>query len=171
MSIKRDLLKEKLLNSKSFNTIFLIKEDEEKVRLEQMEILIELLCDDKHKAGKSEVYNFLKKEKKAVDLLIKAISEATSDKKKLLEACWEANLDCTRHLALFTDIILTDKLEVAIEAFTTIENMQHILPAEAEKSLERIKEAMPRQTDSTKAALIAELTELLRKNTGESKLI
>lgn len=162
MSIKRDLLKEKLLNSKSFNTVFIIKEDEEKVRREQMEILIELLCDEKHKGGKGEVFNFLKKEKKAVDLLIKAISEAKGDKKTLIMVCWEADLDCDRHLALFTDIVLNDNFAVAIEAFTTIENMRSISSGEAEMMLEKIKEA-PKQADLSKDALINDLVEVLRK--------
>ena len=162
MSIKRDLLKDKLLNSKSFNTVFIVREDEERVRQEQMEILIELLCDERHKAGKGEVYNFLKKEKKAVDLLIKAISEAKGDKRTLIAACWEADLDCDRYVSFFTDIVLNDNLAIAIEAFTTIEHMRSISAGEAEMLLEKVREA-PKQTDHAKDAIINDLVEVLRK--------
>ncbi len=164
MSIKRDLLKEKLLNSKSFNTVYLVKEDEERVRREQMDLLTELLCDDKHKAARGEVFNFLKKEKKAVDLLIRAIGEATVDKKKLIAACWEGDLDCDRYLALFTQLTLNDTFEVALEAFTTIENMRKIEPVEAGALLEKVNTALHQQADPGRKVLASDLAEFLKKH-------
>lgn len=162
MSIKRDLLKEKLLNSKSFNTVYLVREDEDRVRQEQMEILIELLCDDRHKATKGEVYNFLKKEKKAVALLIKAISEATVDKKRLIATCWEADLDCDRFLPFFTDITLKDQFEVALEAFTVIENMKKITPPDATAMLEKVNSSLPEVSDPGHKLLAADLAAFLK---------
>jgi hypothetical protein len=162
MSIKRDLLKEKLLNSKSFNTVYINVEDEERTRHEQMEILVELLCDTKHQGARAEVFNFLKKERKAVDLLIRAISEAKQDKRQLVAVCWEADIDCDRYLEFFTDIILKDELPVALEAFTTIENMKTISPGVAEMIFEKVVEAIPKQTDPTKVALTNDLLEVLR---------
>ncbi len=162
MSIKRDLLKDKLLNSKSFNTVYINVEDEERTRHEQMEILVELLCDPKHEGSRNEVYNFLKKEKKATDLLVKAIGEAMQDKKQLIIACWEADIDCDRYLEFFADIVLKDELPIALEAFTTIENMKTISPGVAEMVFEKVMEAAPKQTDATKEALINDLLEVLR---------
>ena len=163
MSIKRDLLKEKLLNSKSFNTVYINVEDEERTRQEQKEILVELLCDPKHQGARTEVFNFLKKERKAVDLLIKAIAEAKQDKKQLVATCWEADVDCDRYLDFFTDIVLRDDLSVALEAFSTIENMKTISPGIAEMNFEKVMEAIPKQTDATKEVLLNDLLEVLRK--------
>lgn len=81
MAVKRDLLVDKLLNQKQYNTVYISKADEDKAHQDQVETMTELLCDDRHKAGKQAVFNFIKKEPKAVEVLIAAISQATADKK------------------------------------------------------------------------------------------
>lgn len=164
MSIKRDLLKEKLFDPKLYNTLFINKEDEERVRREQMDVLAELLCDDKHKGAQTEVYNLLKKEKKAVDLLIRIIGEAQDHKKKLVASCWEANIDVDRYLPFFTDIVLNDDLSIAMEALTTIENMGGKSGAEEiAASLSKAMESYKVQADTPKGQLISDLIEILRK--------
>jgi hypothetical protein len=164
MSIKRDLLKDKLFDTRSYATLYINKEDEERVRNEQMGILIDLICDDRYKSGLIELYAFLKKENKAVDLLIKAISEAKGNKQKLVAACWEADLDVDRHLSLFTGIVIDDDLPIALEAFTTIENMKGASPApEIELCIKEAMESYPEHADTPKGQLIADLIEVLRK--------
>ncbi len=164
MAIKRDILIDKFFDAKLYNTLFLNKEDEERVRREQMGVLIELICDDKHKGARTELFNFLKKERKAVDLLIKAISEVTRDKKKLIAACWEADLDCDRHLAFFNSLVLDEDLDIAMEALTTIENMKgHSPEPEIELCLKEAMEIYPEYEASPKGQLIADLIEVLRK--------
>jgi hypothetical protein len=164
MSIKRDLLKDKLLDSKSYNTIYINLEDEKRVRTEQMEILVDLLCDDRHKGSQTEVFNFLKKEKKAVDLLIRAIGEGKGDKKKLIATCWEAGLDCDRFLPFFTDLVINEDLVNSMEAFTTIENMSGKSdPKDIETSLARAGDAYNKEQNETKKHIIADLIEVLRK--------
>jgi len=164
MSIKRDLLKNKLFDTRSYATLYINKEDEERVRNEQMGILIDLICDDKHIGGRTELFNFLKKENKAVDLLIKAIGEAKGNKQKLVAACWEADLDCDRYLPLFTGIVIDDDLPIALEAFTTIENMKGASPVpEIELCIKEAMESYPEHADTPKGQLIADLIEVLRK--------
>src|SRR6185312_2652232 len=164
MSIKRDLLKDKLFDTRSYATLYINKEDEEKVRREQMETLVELICDPRYKGGLTELFNFLKKENKAADLLFKAISVATKDKQKLVAACWEADLDCDKHLTLFTEIVIDDELPVAMEAFTTIENMRGASPApEIELCIKEAMESYPEHADTPKGQLITDLIEVLRK--------
>jgi hypothetical protein len=162
MALKRDLLKEKLLDPKSFNTMYISIEDENKVRQEQMETLIELLCDTKYKSSQGQIYNFLKKEPKAVDLLMRAIEEAAGDKKRLVEVCWEADLDCNRHLGLFTDIVLNDEFQTALEAMTVIEHMSPDVPVEPIAPLVDKVRAKYSSSD-LKAALYMDLMELLRR--------
>jgi hypothetical protein len=162
MSIKRDLMKDKLLDPKSFNTVYISIEDENQVRQEQMETLIELLCDTKYKSSQGQIYNFLKKEPKAVDLLIRAIDEAKGDKKRLIEVCWEADLDCSRHLALFTGIVLNDEFQIALEAMTVIEHMSPDIAVTPVAPL--IDKVRAKYTSSDpKAALYMDLMELLRR--------
>jgi hypothetical protein len=165
MSLNRDLLKNKLLDPKAFNTVFISVEDENKAKKEQMDILIELICDERHKSDRNQILAFLGKEPKAAELLMIAISEAASEnKKKLLTACWEADLDCTPSINMFTEIVINDDFPIAIEALTSIENMHGtIVPAQAEALLNRIMEIYPAQADTPKGHLLADLIELLRK--------
>lgn len=165
MALKRDLLKEKLLDPRAYNTVFINIEDENKAKKEQMDILIELICDDRHKSDRSQVFAFLKKEPKAAELLMTAISEAEPEnKRKLLIACWEADLDCTPSINMFVNIIIKDDFPVAMEALTSIENMHGLITTtQAEGLLNQIMEVYPAQADTPKGHLLADLIELLRK--------
>ena len=165
MPLKRDLLKEKLLDPKAYNTVYINIADENKAKKEQMDILIELICDDRHKPDRNQVLAFLKKEPKAADILMTAINEAgVENKKKLLTACWEANLDCTPNIDMFAEIVLKSDFPVAMEALTSIENMHgHISSSQAEALLNRIMEIYPAQANTPKGHLLADLIELLRK--------
>lgn len=165
MALKRDLLKEKLLDPKAYNTVYINIADENKAKKEQTGILIELICDDRHKSDRNQVLAFLKKEPKAVDLLMTAIREAgPENKKKLLTACWEADLDCTPNINMFVEIVMNDDFPIAMEALTSIENMHgHITETHAEELLNRIMEIYPAQADTQKGHLLADLIELLRK--------
>lgn len=165
MPLNRDLLKNKLLDPKAFTTVYINVEDENKARKEQVDILIELICDDRHKSDRTQILAFLKKEPKAAELLMTAIREAGSaDKKKLLTACWEADLDCTPNIDMFAEIVMKEDFPVAMEALTSIENMHGtITTTHAEELLNRIMEIYPTQADSPKGHLLADLIELLRK--------
>jgi hypothetical protein len=165
MPLNRDLLKDKLLDPKAYNTIFINTEDENKAKKAQMDILIELICDDRHKADRVQVLVFLKKEPKSAELLMTAISEAGPiDKKKLLTACWEADLDCTPHIDMFAEIVMKEDFPIAMEALTSIENMHGLISTtQAEELLNKIMKVYPAQADTPKGHLLADLIELLRK--------
>jgi len=165
MPLNRDLLKEKLFDPKAFNTVFINIEDENKAKREQMEILIELICDERHKSDRTEVLAFLKKEPQAAGLLMTAIGESKGEnRKKLLTACWEADLDCTPHINMFAEIVMKEDFPIAMEALTSIENMHGLITnSQAEELLNRIMEIYPQQADTPKGHLLADLIELLRK--------
>jgi hypothetical protein len=165
MPLNRDLLKEKLLDPKAYNTVYISVADENKAKKEQMDILIELICDDRHKPDMKQIYAFLKKEPQAAELLMTAINEAgPENKKKLLTACWEADLDCTPQLELFAAIVIKEDFPIAMEALTSIENMHGVITtAQAEGILNRIMEVYPPIMDTPKGHLLADFIELLRQ--------
>jgi len=165
MPVKKDLLKDKFLDPKAYNTVFINHEDEEKAKKELMNILVELICDGRHQSDKNQVYAFLKEEPKAVDLLMTAINEAgPENKRKLLLACWEADLDCTSNIAMFVGIVMKDDFPVAIEALTCIENMHgHISSEKAGELLNQVMGMYSTQIETPKGPLLADLIELLRK--------
>jgi hypothetical protein len=164
MAIKRDILVDKLFDQKQFNTVYISKVDEDNAKSEQVEMITELLCDDRHKPSRTGVLNFIKKEPKAVELLLRAIAEATGDKQKLVAACWEGNIECTPFLTFFATLVVKEKFEVAMEALTVIEHMTgEVRPEVAKKLIEEVKEGYKPQADSPKAALLLDLVQLLHR--------
>lgn len=164
MAVKRDLLVDKLYDKKFYNTVFISKADEEKATDEHIEALVELLCDPRYKSSKQEVYNFMKKEAKAVDLLMKGIVQAKGDKKVLVSAAWESGVDTTRFLPLFAELIIRDDFEVAIESLTVIEQMTgEVTPQQATELIGKVKEHYAAQSNSPKGPLLMDLVDLLSR--------
>jgi len=164
MAIKRDILVDKLFDQRFYNTMYISKADEEKANAEHVDMMVELLCDSKYKSSRQEIFNFLKKEPKAVELLMRGIVEAKGDKKALVAACWESNIDCTRFLPLFAEIVIRDNFEIAMEAITVIEQITgDVTPQQANELLAKVKESFTAQSETPKAALLLELVELLNR--------
>jgi hypothetical protein len=163
MPLKIELQKEKLLDPKAYNTVFISLEDEYKAKKEQLGTLVELLCDDRHKADRNEILALLKREPKAKELLISAIAESKGeDKRKLLIAFWEADLECAPYIDFFTDIVIKDEFPVALEALTSIENTQEIIgPEKAEELLNRVITTYPLYVDTPKGHLLSDLSEVI----------
>jgi hypothetical protein len=164
MAIKRDLLVDKLFDQRFYNTMYISKADEEKATAEHVDMLVELLCDPKYKSSKQEIFNFLKKEPKAVELLMRAIAEAKGDKKALVAACWESNIDCTRFLSFFVLIVIQESFEVALEALTVIEQITgEVTPEKATELIAKVKDSYAAQAEAPKAPLLMDCVELLSR--------
>lgn len=164
MAVKRDLLVDKLLDKKFFNTVYISKADEEKATAEHVELLVELLCDPRHKPARQEIFNFLKKEPKAVELLVRGILSNPKDKKTLIVAVWESNLDASPYVGIFTEIVIRDEFEVAMEALTVIEQMTGEVPAQkATELLKHVQENYAAQANTPKSALLLDLVDLLNR--------
>ena len=103
--------------------LMMVSEDEEVLKT-----CAELLCDIKVKEARNYLVDALEDDKYA------------SIRKTITAACWQNDMDFSKHLGLFIDILLNDPYETAIEAFTVIEN-----------SLEKIE-------DSDRTKLVHELS-------------
>jgi len=164
MAIKRELLVDKLIDKKFFNTVYISKADEEKANEDHVEALVELLCDTRYKSSRQEVYAFLKKEPKAVELLMRAIVEATGDKKTLVAACWESNIDFTPFLPFFTEVAINEDFEVTMEALTVIEQITgEVSPQLATQLINKVQAGYAAQANTPKAALLLDLVDLLSR--------
>ena len=157
--------RDKLFDPRAYNTIYISAADEEKVRKEQQDILFELICNDKHKGDKDEVLHLLKREPKASELLMAAIEAAVGeDKRKLLTACWEADIDVAPHIDLFIDSVINDDFPLSLEALTSIENMTgKINPEKAEEMLNLVMTTYPLYVDTPKGHLLTDLSEVIAK--------
>lgn len=64
------------------------------------------------------------KDQNAVDIIASTIQKNIMDKNTtgILSACWQSNLDFSKHLPIFIDILCNSDYQASFEAFTIIEN-------------------------------------------------
>jgi len=64
------------------------------------------------------------KDQNAVDIIVSVIQKNMGDKNTtgLLSSCWQSNLDFSKHLPIFIDILCNSDYQASFEAFTIIEN-------------------------------------------------
>lgn len=88
---------------------------------------IESLADNKLTADEREEALKHLKASNPRQALLKAIDEATSDEKRarLIAACWEIDMDCTKDFLFFVKLACSDDFNVALEALTVIENIEN----------------------------------------------
>jgi len=95
---------------------------------------------------------------------MRAIAEAKGDKKALVAACWESNIDCTRFLSFFVLIVIQESFEVALEALTVIEQITgEVTPEKATELIAKVKAGYAAQAETPKAALLLDCVELLSR--------
>ncbi|HKI89750.1 MAG TPA: hypothetical protein VKA38_12040 [Draconibacterium sp.] len=71
--------------------------------------------------------------------------------KTILTACWQNGLDFAAYLPLFVEIVISEQWETAFEAFTVIENMDHLPgPQTVKQASERIHIALATATGQNK---------------------
>lgn len=90
--------------------------------------------------------------------LVQAIGSAGEDNKRiLLAACWESGLDFSEHFKFFAGLVLEHTFEVALEAFTVIQQMESDpAPEDVSAVLKQI-----RITKEHNNAMVAELLSFL----------
>jgi hypothetical protein len=88
---------------------------------------IEALADNKLTADEREEALKHLKASNPRQALLKAIDEAVSDEKRarLIAACWEIDMDCTKDFLFFVNQACSDDFNVALEALTVIENIEN----------------------------------------------
>lgn len=77
------------------------------------------------------------KEPMAVPLIVNALStlRANPNYCLLVSSCWQNGLDFSPYLSLFVDLILNETMEVAIEAYSVIDENIHNLDDEGKREL------------------------------------
>ncbi len=97
-------------------------------------ILFELLLAGPETEIQKEIIKLLGtvKDKATVPVFAEALCEKKFAKirKEILTTCWQNGLDFSAHTEVFVDLVIDGEWEVAFEAFTVIENMEHFPPEE-----------------------------------------
>jgi hypothetical protein len=150
----------KYFNSKEYHTsiIGVDKGELPPVNESKISTLISLLTDPSNREIKEEALLTLKKEKGG-ELLLAAIASPKSDRKKhiLVAACWESEINFSKYLPFFILLALHDDYLIALEAITTIENMEGPFDQEhIKEGLKKIKEKK-NSLNSEKAVILNDL--------------
>ena len=97
-------------------------------------VLIELLHSSKNPEIDSKIMSLLAdiKHGEVIPQLLAAIQDKkyAAERKKLVSICWENGLDFSSSLPVFVDLVITEDLEVAFEAYTVIINMDGKITAQ-----------------------------------------
>ncbi|MDQ2180429.1 hypothetical protein [Marinifilum sp. D714] len=153
-----DKLVSELQSSDSKTVTKSINQLREEGQLEDIVILFDLLVKNKDEEVKSTIWKFLAdiKDKKVDLILIDAIlnEKYKSIQKELTGICWQSSIDFTKHVSVFTDLLIKSDFETAFEAFTVIENFNEKI--EADKRVEeqdKLKDAIPSAPEEIKGMI------------------
>ncbi|MFZ5940674.1 MAG: hypothetical protein ACOYXB_08875 [Bacteroidota bacterium] len=128
-------------------------------------VIFEILADGPDERVYSELLRFLNdiKDKEAIPFIIDAIgnSEYVSIRKELVAACWQNNLGYSSYTGVFIEQALNGSYEVAIEAFTVIEDSIGELSQEERKKLAGAMRKKATAIDDVKQPLIQELIRMI----------
>jgi len=103
------------------------------------------------------------KDNDGAEILARAIGnpEYEQIRTMLVAACWQNGLSYSKHIAIFTDVMVSGSYGAAIEAFTVIEEaVGELEQREREKVVLSLKSGI-HKADDQKKALIAELVRLI----------
>lgn len=165
-NIKRDLL---LLNNlKSENpkeiaeAIIKIKETG---NIQYIPYLIEKLNLVSNNEIRKQISTFLHsiKEVKVVVFYLEAIKNGKNRNilKDLIQFCWEGGFDLAPYGEVFINVVIEEEYEIAIEAFTVIEENLMNFSEEQKKQYSSLLKEKLSETDEVKKAFIVELIKLL----------
>jgi hypothetical protein len=106
--------------------ISIIQEFREKGDIFVVEPLIEMLFSKRGESVKKAILEFVSdiKNQNAVDTITLCIQNHIGDSNTigLLASCWQSDLDFSKYLPLFIDILCSSDYQASFEAFTVIEN-------------------------------------------------
>ena len=127
--------------------------------------LFNLLHEQEDEQIRSEIISILNdlKEKDAVPVLADAIRnpENSGILTILVASCWQNGLDYSNYIDTFVEVIFNAPYEVAIEAFTVIEDsIGALAPGERDRLISIFKERM-QEADPLRKPLIGELLRVM----------
>ncbi|MCQ2958703.1 MAG: hypothetical protein MJ198_00745 [Bacteroidales bacterium] len=130
--------------------------------IKMLPLLFDLLETTTNKSLKEDIYNCLidTKDSNAISIFLEKLKEDTfiNEKKNLLSVLWQTNLDFSKHCKTFTDILISDTYENAIEAFSIFENnMENISNEDKEQCIKEIETAISNDKTEKTALLNAVL--------------
>ena len=165
-NIKKDLL---LLNNlkpeNSKEIAEVITKIKEIGNIQYIPHLIEKLNSTNNKEIRKQILTFLHtiKDVKVVIFYVEAIKSGKNRNilKDLIQFCWEGGFDLAPYGEVFINVVIEEEYEIAIEAFTVIEENLMNFSEEQKKQYSSLLKEKLSETDEVKKAFIVELIKLL----------
>jgi hypothetical protein len=134
---------------------------------QNMKVLLSAVMEslDEHLYEELIPFLFNLKDIEALEPILEAIKNPKSApiRKELVEALWQAGLDCNGHLSMFVDLAVKEDYLMAIEAITVIESMvPPIEEVELSRCIKKIEDALPK-ADVEKKKLLESLIITLKE--------
>ncbi len=155
------VIRDRLFSADPEVVLAAIESLKEKGNSEYLPILFELLLAGAETEVRTSILKLLGtvKDKETIPVFVAALQNTKfkSIRKEMITACWQNGLDFSAHMAVFADLVIEETWEVAFEAFTVIENLEHFPPEEELKNI-RLKIAGALKTaDAQKQYFLEEI--------------
>lgn len=129
--------KSKLFSADKNIVLAAINTLKEKGNKEYLPLLFEILLTESEQEVRNEILKLLGtiKDADTIPMFIEALKEKRllTIRKEILTCCWQNGLDFSNYFDEFVDLIIDGEWEIAFEAFTVIENLEHFPPEEKMK--------------------------------------
>ena len=132
--------REKLFSANTEIVLATVESLREKGNKEYLPMLFDILIS----APEAEVQNAILKllgtvkDKETIPIFIEVLQNEKykSIRKEIITTCWQNGLDFSMYMSVFVDLVITESWEIAFEAFTVIENLEHFPPEEEYKAIQ-----------------------------------
>ncbi len=157
-------LKNKLFSANTAEAISAINKLKEQGNKDYLFLLFELLGNQPEEELRKEILELLGaiKDKETIPVFIEALKEEkfSSNRKEILTTCWQSGLDFSPYMEVFINLIISNEWEIAFEAFTVIENLEHFPPEEELKILKLKIASALKSSDEQKAYFLEEILKM-----------
>lgn len=131
--------RKRLFSASTETVVSAIQSLKEAGNKDYLPLLFDMLLARPEPEIQNEILNLLAniKDKETIPVLTDALQNGKyqSIRKELTAVCWQSGMDFSSNMEVFIDLIINEEWNVAFEAFTVIENFEHLPPAEEYKIL------------------------------------
>jgi hypothetical protein len=132
-----ETIRNKLFSRNTETVITAIRSLKESGNKSYLPILFELLSTKPETEVRAEIIKLLGsvKDKATIPVFTEALQNEKylPIRKEITTICWQNGLDFSMQIDLFTDLVINEEWDIAFEAFTVIENLEHFPPEEQMK--------------------------------------
>ena len=153
--------RDRLFSANAETVLAAVESLQEKGNKEYLPMLFEILLSAPEAEVKEAILKLLGtvKDKETIPVFIEVLQNEKykNIRKEIITTCWQNGLDFGNYIGVFADLVITESWEVAFEAFTVIENLEHFPPEEEFKAIRLKIAGALRTADERKQYFLEEI--------------